>query len=1201
MPYGNSTLAQNYDLTIRGLKIENPTSDCIRFRNYYNKTAYLIDSILSSWSLISWETGSGAATSAILYRQYTYNANVVNSSGTNLQNIRVAIFDLAGASQTNQLTDASGNITPVTLSHGYYAYATGTTEQMKTPHTYKIRSYDYAWQELTKGISAPINDQFALTANPYIVASSSTAATYSSLFSFDLTNKIITVNGNATPQKLYDYHQYYMSQSGQMQYAPLMTAVSSKLFNMGNTRIVVASGGTFTCDETSGMLQFGTGYANATNAVLVQSGGTLVVGTSTSASRILDFLKIGDGTNTYMASETSAAINVAVGGTFTWNSGEIQTHGALAFYGTVTISAVGCFLNNVGGLTSASFYPQIRQHSANTTITGITLSGFVIVLIASPAQMSNVVSKYTDEGFSLSSLSPSDTFIPISGSDLTNNVVVPFAFWQNKWVRVVNYVNGSNYNAAGHEIASSIYNLGLHEVRQAVSFTVPTGAKAYTKDTNNGIRLAANQVGNNASYTSDIAYTLSESSGLASYSTNGGILTGVWYRTQAGTRDQYNRFDSRGKANDTTDKFDFLFTVYGKQVATYEYILKGTSTYTSTPAFLPDLGITQATKAIVAAYTGIACNYSGGTLTATVTSNHSWDEVYDYIKYWESENPANVWANSKASFVTTSNKLNYVFSNLAITVTGCTLTCGAGQVLPTKPTVASSGIFIDADGVIKNVSSSTYYFSPVTFTFKDGATGKQYVEAAVYDSSATNRTYNSSFSAVTSLTSDSSGVVTGYALYKVDSTTYTGHTLKGRLYGYATYSVPKTINGATVNTTEQLTADNNVQADRATASAITGIALDYGAKTIATSGTKTLRNRYDWIKWSDSLAANLAQPDTISTADGVTYILASTWSDIVSGTLLELDKATTYTSGTLTVSSGGLYEDKNGAVKDISGTTYKASRYVGNVKDAVTSTDIEGVGIFVLDATTNTHLLYDTSWTEAPIETDADGDVTAYIVYQIGVTTYSNIKQVFGEYSYNYAVVPRSIAGLPIGLAASPEVTRLTSYIENTKTKVQALAVTGVTSNCATKHLDEGDNTLADVHDYVKAMQSSVDMFGAMHGLESYLRCGSLIIKSGTNYTNLSDWTYLNVGAGGTVNNGTVEMDDGENPAFTVGTTTLEFTVAGSYNWSAITFTGTVTLTNSSGGSVSCWRELRCYWAKCHCHRAVDLPERFGGRWCCGN
>jgi hypothetical protein len=226
--------------------------------------------------------------------------------------------------------------------------------------------------------------------------------------------------------------------------------------------------------------------------------------------------------------------------------------------------------------------------------------------------------------------------------------------------------------------------------------------------------------------------------------------------------------------SNANDAQTFFTVAYGFLSSLLSSSLRGIGTLSKSGTILPDVGITQATKATVAGYTGLSPVYSGGVLTITVSANHTWNEVYDYIKYWESENPASVWANDKTSFVSTSNKLSYVYSNLVVVVDGYDLITSALQVLPTKPTVSSGGFFEDAEGAIWESSGSIYYAShyyghvvavedsadleAVAIGYGDCATGTY----LLYDMDLT----------LTGLVTDADGLAEGYMVWKVNSTTY---------------------------------------------------------------------------------------------------------------------------------------------------------------------------------------------------------------------------------------------------------------------------------------------------------------------------------------------------------------------------------------------------------------------------------------------
>jgi hypothetical protein len=495
---------------------------------------------------------------------------------------------------------------------------------------------------------------------------------------------VITISGEATtPVGLWN-----ASQAGGWG-AVTRVGLSKYWYDMGTTRVVVANGGTLTVDTTAavGALVFGD-RPDATNAIRIQSGGTLITGTASTVGRVIDFTQpLANDSHTFNADWV--AIRADAGGVWNWPGGEIQSHHSVRHVGTGTISGNAAFVNE--GKQAAPNGSEIVFQADSTSLSLAKLRIYRGLL--STFKVPNTLTSVSFESCASCTvgIGLANTFIVFTGF----NVADPsndrgHVLWDNRWAKFVNHATGTDFVVAGN-LPDHTNNKGLCEVRQGVTFaaTSGSGAKFYTKDTNNGSRLAANQLANNPNYQTDRAYTLTESTGAASYTTDGGVLTGVHWRTIGGLEEDNNEFDSRGITNDTADIFTWLKVEYGQQPATSNIIMKGTSAVTAEIQSLPDQGITESTKSTVAAYTGIAPVYSGGTLTVTVTQDHTWNEVYDFIKWWESENPASVWDNGQTAFVSTIDRRGYTYTNMTLVLDAAALILGEGQSLPEAPTLVN--------------------------------------------------------------------------------------------------------------------------------------------------------------------------------------------------------------------------------------------------------------------------------------------------------------------------------------------------------------------------------------------------------------------------------------------------------------------------------------------------------------------------------
>ena len=485
------------------------------------------------------------------------------------------------------------------------------------------------------------------------------------------------------------------------------------------------------------------------------------------------------------------------------------------------------------------------------------------------------------------------------------------------------------------------------------------------------------------------------------------------------------------------------------------------------------------------ALTGITVSGSN----ITVSSSHTISELYDYLKYWEASNYLD-------PLITSSDGIHI---NLA---SGCVCNITGGSLKDTSKVfggtlaITSGGYFEDMTGAIWDVSGILYYASAFSFTFKDGATAKQFVECYLYDSSNVNRTYNTSRAAVTTLTSNSSGVVSGYIVYKIGSTTYTGHTLKARLYGYTTYTAPKTVAGLPISSSEELSVDLYLVDRVSTVSAFTGMDLNYSTFTISTTATHSILHWYEYIKYNDALSANLAYPDTVLTIDGVSFLLANNWSNsIVGGQLSDVAKKIVYQgTGSLSVSSAGYFEDITGAVWSVSGVMYYASAISFTFDYG--STPKQNVNCYVYESG-GINLVFDTSRTSvAYLSSDSAGNVKGYVVYKTGSTTYTGHTLKARLYGYNTYSVPKTITGTFI---SSTE--QLSQDALCTDSSATVSALTGLSINYTSNTITVASNiSILQLYEYLKLMDA---------GSSSLTYTDTMSTTDGVSFSLLLNWSLL--------------------------------------------------------------------------------------------
>ena len=966
-----------------------------------SNTLSLIDSDFDSLTIDWQENPLSLLTNVRVNELYNYVPTVVDiSTQSAITSGRVAVYNLSGTEVENEALNGSGQVGELLLKAGSYRIATGNTRTDNTPHTIKVRCYGYQFQEFPVTMAARTKVNIGQTANSYVVADNDTASGYSSKFDIGWPSKTINISGSTTPQEMYDYIQYESTQEDNMQYDPLITAIAPGDFVVEDeVEINIKSGGTLDIDDddVKGKLTFGelaeSGGSNYQNYIRVFNGGTLITGTNGRQGTILYFER-----NTTSASwvEENQDILVESGGNWTWKGGTIEQRNAVwgLTGSTLHISGNAQLYSATGTGTGA-----LRYSGTDTKITSLIMNNAALVWFVVPNTPLKGISFLNVQDpqqcvVGLDNDNVNGEWILAKGFDIFDDSIdVGYAHWDERWARFSNHDSGTEIVVEGN-LPDHANNKGLLEVRQEINFTATAGseAKYYTRDTDWGGRLASNQIVDNPDYTADRDYTLSESDGYASYTTDGGILTGVYWRTTGGLQEDNNYFDSRGINNDTTDIFKWLKVEYGQQPTTLDIEMKGTSIVEEEIQSLPDSGITESTKATVEAYTGIAGNYNGTYLIVNVTEDHSWNEVYDYIKYLESENPAWIWNSTYNSFVTTVNKQSYDYHNLTVYVDGATLTA-SGQDLPTKPIVSNGGFFEDSEGAIWEDSGDIYYASHVFHKIQN-STGILENTLVVYASNCSETLYNLSIDKVNALETNTTGHVEGYALYRKNDSYAQYQTITVKKYGYNTLEIPRTITGVLSNDDLFLVIDNFITDKNVTnVSLIDSFHLDSTNNKITINKNTTLIELYDYLSYANSLYENICDNQYLETYDAITYtsdlniVLNNTYllSDILRHLYYTEDKGystTELNGGTLNID----YSNWNFTwVGETNGTLYRKFTLDVGVTDCFNQLPIEDARVVVKNSEDEVVL---------NVTTNSTGNINkSEIVYgTYFYTNYSNIS-----------------------------------------------------------------------------------------------------------------------------------------------------------------------------------------------------------------
>jgi len=353
------------------------------------------------------------------------------------------------------------------------------------------------------------------------------------------------------------------------------------------------------------------------------------------------------------------------------------------------------------------------------------------------------------------------------------------------------------------------------------------------------------------------------------------------------------------------------------------------------------------------------------------------------------------------------------------------------------------------------------------------------------------------------------------------------------------------------------------------ANAYTGIAINGTAKTVTITTAHTHQELYDYCKAWAIQTNNLQYDVPLTTVDGVTFNQTSGWSIIISGSG-KLTSITTDVDGTITVSSGGFYEGVSGVKWENTGSVYYASHFWTNIKDNSSNLDLQNCIIAYVETDTDSDQTYNTSLVKGGLLSDVNGNVEGYVVYKVDTTTYSGHKEIVGEYNYVWSSIPKSFNGGQVGTPSSYNGVRLNVDSHISKTKANALLVSGITTNHTTSTLDASSNVYQDVYDNLKARQTRVaDIETGKAGYMSFYSVGLILSYDGTFYSLIDTWIIQNIGGTGTLKNGTAELGTAGTISFDFQDVDLDYTVIGTFDHRGRVMGGTITFDNTSGGNVT--------------------------------
>jgi len=233
------------------------------------------------------------------------NYTVTDPNGTGLTGVKVAVYDNASTIQDAIRTSSSGNVSSINARFFRKSHNVSTPTNY-APFDIRIRKYGYQYQGFQSAVSEPIKQEFRLPVNNVLVSTEAQAAAITGI-SLNFSTETITITSDTDTQELYDYYQYQLAQTANMQYGEDLIRTGDS-FNIDDWDLVL-DGCTYTGSVTT------TGSATFLNSAILVGTITDSSGTTTRTELNLTGLKANSEIRVYDAGTATELAGVENSGT----------------------------------------------------------------------------------------------------------------------------------------------------------------------------------------------------------------------------------------------------------------------------------------------------------------------------------------------------------------------------------------------------------------------------------------------------------------------------------------------------------------------------------------------------------------------------------------------------------------------------------------------------------------------------------------------------------------------------------------------------------------------------------------------------------------------------------------------------------------------------------------------------------------------
>jgi hypothetical protein len=319
------------DATLKNVRAENLDEGYFQYRPLSDTTLTLegveVSEIEAAPKFGDYISGGPSAFEVAVKNNIAINA--FNSSGTPLTGHRIYIENSLGTEQENSTGDLAATAYLIRFFDMASGDSTGgvdwdTDGTSYTPMVVKVRKYGYqpfptSWD----GRSSLTTLNIFMVDDNVVVANEATAGAYTGI-TVNGSTETITITSDHTLQEIYDYCQWWSTQSANVQYDVPLTSADGNTFILAQNWDLICDGGDITSGTGKSLNFSGTGIlqldGNTADNVNVVSGDVhLESATNLSGMNISDDLRIDTGANS-----TLSFTNMDVGGNV-WNDSASNT------------------------------------------------------------------------------------------------------------------------------------------------------------------------------------------------------------------------------------------------------------------------------------------------------------------------------------------------------------------------------------------------------------------------------------------------------------------------------------------------------------------------------------------------------------------------------------------------------------------------------------------------------------------------------------------------------------------------------------------------------------------------------------------------------------------------------------------------------------------------------------------------------------